>query len=135
MKKVGVLLLAFLLLGCVHKLEIINFETGQVINGQYNEADRKVTVYMPDGQILTGKYSALSNATALFGTGFGFTGTTTTTTMGTGIAAGGKGQAYALLKSDTSNLMMEILVSYSEWSGHGFGEAITNDGRKFKVQF
>ena len=31
--------------------------------------------------------------------------------------------------------MMEIAVSYSEWSGDGYGEATTNDGRKYKVQF
>jgi len=31
--------------------------------------------------------------------------------------------------------MMEIAVSYSEWSRDGYGVATTNDGRKYKVQF
>ncbi len=30
---------------------------------------------------------------------------------------------------------MESIVFYSEWTGHGFGETRTNDGRTFKVQF
>ena len=61
---------------------------------------------MPDGEVLFGKYSAISNTTPVFQTGFG-----------------------------VSTLMMEIIVSYSEWTGHGYGEATTNDGRKYKVQF
>jgi hypothetical protein len=49
--------------------------------------------------------------------------------------SGGEAKAHAFLKSNKSNLMMEIIVSYSDASGHGFGEAQTNDGRRFKVQF
>jgi hypothetical protein len=135
MVETGVLFLTLLLLSCTHRVDLIDFNTGQVLKGEYNEANRKVTVYMPDGQILTGKYSAIDNAGTFFGTGFGFSGTTISTSFGQGVVAGGRGQVYALLKSNKSKLMMEIIVSHSKWGGHGFGEAITNDGRKYKVQF
>ena len=51
------------------------------------------------------------------------------------VSSGGVAYAYALLHSNTGKLMMEIIVQYSQWNGHGFGEARTNDGRRFKVQF
>lgn len=143
MKKLFCLLAALFLTACAHSLQLVEFETGQVLNGEYNELNRTVTVTMPDGEVLTGKYSALTNAAVTFGSAFGsgtaFSGNTSATAFGSsfgyGISAGGQSSAYALLKSEKSNLMMEILVKYSEWSGHGFGEARTNDGRRYKVQF
>ncbi len=135
MKKVLFLALCFSISGCVHKLDIVNFQTGQVLEGNYNELNRMVTVIMPDGEVLTGKYSAVNNASFSFGTASAFSGTAMATGLGYGISSGGQGQAYALLKSASSSLLMEMVVSYSEWTGHGFGEARTNDGRIFKVQF
>lgn len=86
-------------------------------------------------EILSGKYSALSNATVTFGNAFAFSGASTSSAFGSGITAGGQSNAYALLTSKTSKLAMEIICVYSEWSGQGFGEARTNDGSVFKVQF
>jgi hypothetical protein len=50
---------------------------------------------------------------------------------------GGTGRAYALISSTKpgSKLMMEVIVSYGVLSGHGWGEARTNDGRKYRVTF
>lgn len=50
---------------------------------------------------------------------------------------GGTGQAYALISSTKpgSKLMMEVLATYGVLSGHGWGEARTNDGRKYKLTF
>ncbi|MDI6775666.1 MAG: hypothetical protein QMD03_00250 [Syntrophales bacterium] len=135
MKRFLLIVLSFIIAGCVHKIEITHFQTGQVLQGNYNELNRIVTVVMPDGEVLKGKYSAVSNASFSFGTATAFSGAATATGFGYGISSGGKSQAYALLKSKTSTLMMEIIVAYSEWTGHGFGEARTNDGRSYKVQF
>ena len=76
---------------------------------------------MPYGQILKGKHSAISNASFTFGTSTSYSGDATATGFGYGISSGGQGQAYALLKSETSGLMMEIIATYSDWTGHGFG--------------
>ncbi len=129
------ILFAILLVGCVHKIELTHFQTGQVLQGEYNTGSYKISITMPNGEILSGKYVALENASFSFGTATAFSGMASATAFGQGIAVGGAGQAYALLKSEKSSLMMEIVASYSEWSGHGFGEARTNDGRTFKVQF
>lgn len=137
------MLVLLLLSGCVHKMQIVNFETGTVLDAQYNEANRMVTVIMPDGEILTGQYSAVSNASFSIGNTFGsataYSGISSATAYGSStsyaLTSGGASNAYALLRSSTSKLMMEIIVQYSGWNGHGFGEARVNDGRHFKVQF
>lgn len=135
MKNVLLVLSVILVTACVHTIEIVQFDTGEVLQGSYNELDRTVTVTMTNGEVLKGKYSAMSNAAFTFATANVYSGMVSTTGFGYGITAGGGSQAYALLKSNTSKLMMEIIVNYSEWSGHGFGEARTNDGRIYKVQF
>lgn len=122
--------------GCVHKMQIVNFETGTVLDAKYNEANRMVTVIMPDGEVLTGQYSAVSNASFSIGNTFGsYSGVSSTISTSYAVTSGGASNAYALLRSNVSKLMMEVIVQYSEWNGHGFGEARTNDGRRFKVQF
>jgi len=130
-----VFFLSLFLNGCVHKIQLSHVETGQVIQGQYNTFTRGVGVAMPDGEVLTCGYSAIENASFSFGTATAFSGLSSATGMGYGITSGGRGQAYSLLKSETSSLMMELIVSYSEWTGHGFGEARTNDDRIYKIQF
>lgn len=125
-----------LLTGCTtRQIVLVDFQTGQTINGKLNEFDRSIIVILPDGEVLAGKYSAISNKTAVFGTGFGMSSHSHGAVITTGVTNDGVGKVYGLLKSNSSSLMMEIVVSYSEWTGHGYGEAITNDGRKFKVQF
>ncbi len=136
MKRLLIIFGAVLLLaGCGKAITLTNFDTGDVLKGRYNSANRTVTVTMPDGQVLSGRYSAISGASMTFGNAYVFSGASTATAFGTGMAVGGASNAYALLVSDTSSLAMEIIVSYSEWTGHGYGEARTNDGRAFKVQF
>ena len=139
---ISILVLLFLS-GCVHKMQMVNFETGTVLDAKYNEANRMVTVVMPNGEVLTGQYSAVSNASFSIGNTFGsataYSGASSATAYGSStsyaVTSGGASNAYALLRSNISKLMMEVIVQYSEWNGHGFGEARTNDGRRFKVQF
>ena len=129
--------------GCVHKMEVVNFKTGDTLEANYNKLNRVVTVIMPNNEVLTGKYSAVSNASFSIGNTFGtstaYSGANTATAYGSAtsyaVSSGGASNAYAILRSKTSKLMMEIIVQYSEWTGNGYGEARTNDGRKFKVQF
>lgn len=141
------LIIAFIIMimftGCVYKMQVVNFETGVTLDAEYNKADKSVKVVMPDGEVLIGKYSAVSNATFSMGNTFGsataYSGANSATAYGNatswGMSSGGASNAYALLHSDKSKLMMEIIVQYSDWTGNGFGEARTNDGRRFKVQF
>jgi len=128
------------LAGCAttRQLTLVDFQTGHTLEGEMNKSDRSITVTMLDGEVLYGKYSSISNTAPVYETGVGVsTGSHRGSIFGTGITigSGGPSKRYGLLKSNTSNLMMEIDVSYSELSGHGYGEAITNDGREYKVQF
>ena len=129
------LLFVLVFVGCAHKITFTNFESGEILNGEYNTADKSIKVTMPNGEMLIGSYAAISSSSILFGNSFATSGGATATGFGTGIAVGGNSKAYAILSSQKSSLMMELLVSYSEWNGHGFGEAKTYDGKIYKVQF
>ena len=96
-----------LLAGCAGGLKLTHFQTGQVLHGEYSQISRGITVTMPDGEVLKGQYSAVQDAASNITTG------------------------YALLTSETSGLMMEIIIKYG---GHIFGIAKTNDGRTYRVQ-
>lgn len=146
MKKLGYLFIVVSILlftGCTYKMDVIDFDKGTVLDAEYTKMNREVKVVMPNGEVLKGKYSALTNASFSFATTNAvsnvYSGNQVATGIGNGssygMTTGGVSRAYALLRSEASNLMMELIVSYSEWSGHGFGEARTNDGRRYKVQF
>lgn len=133
----------FIFSGCSHKMTYIDFSNGEVLEGHYTEMSKDVEVKMPNGEVLKGKYSNIHNSSFTFGnsftTGVATTGTTTAfgsaNTFGNSFTVGGAGKAYALLRSQSSKLMMELIVDYNVWDGSGFGEARTNDGRRYKVQF
>jgi hypothetical protein len=134
MKTLSCLLLLAFLSGCVvHDIHFIHFDTGEVLTGEFQEITRDISVTMPNGELLSGKYSAVSNDSFMFGTSFGRVGRTPVFGTSTGVSTGGASSAYALLKSEKSKLMMELIVSYS--GTHGYGEARTNDGREYRVQF
>lgn len=121
------------LAGCAHTLTLVDFQKGETVLGKYTDGGG-VTVTMPSGEVLSGKYSVVDNARFTFATATAVAGGQVAAGSATGITTGGSGQAYALLRSPTSRLMMEIIATYGS-SGHGFGEARTNDGRVFRVQF
>lgn len=132
--------LLLMMAGCAHRLTFTNFDTGEILKGTANLA-KTIRVTMKDGEVVEGKYSAVSSDSVAFGFGSAtaFSGAQMATAFGSGttIMAGGPGRAYAILRSTTlgSKLMMELLVSYNALSGHGFGEARTNDGRSYRVTF
>ena len=135
MRKVIILLL-LTIIGCAPKLYVFHlwdFEKSKVLQGHY-DMKNDVTVAMPGGEILMGKYCVVDNSSFTFGSATATSGLTTASSYGYGYTISGRVQVYALLKSKTSDLMMEIIVSYGQWTRQGFGEARTNDGRSFKVQ-
>jgi hypothetical protein len=137
MKHTFTLLIALtctLLVGCAHSIALVNFNSGETLAGEYNSGTREISVIMPNGETLKGQYSAASNASVSYGTGFASSGGNFASGFGTSVSSGGASQAYALLRSSTSKLMMEMVVTYGS-NGQGFGEARTNDGRTYKVQF
>lgn len=144
------LIFALVLAGCMTRsATLVDFQTGQVIKGKFTDSPATggtVEIAMPNGEVLTGRYSAVRDVDQLSFTSATMTGTASygaqTAFMsgsgfGTTRTVGGRGNAYALLTSTTpgSSLVMEVIVTYGVLDGHGFGEARTNDGRMYKVQF
>ena len=108
-KLITVVIMSLLLCSCNgvinRRVTLTQFETGEVIVGTVNVMSHWISVTMPDGELLEGKFTT----------------------------AGGN-QAYALLKSAKGNLILELSVTYNE-SGSGFGDAHTNNGKQYRVQF
>lgn len=130
----------FLLVGCAPmQLDIVDFNSGASLQGQYDDIENVATVMMPSGEVLSGKLSTLRQGSDSysndFGTSkdssgkkaktnnFGHTSTTSRTT-----------EAFGILRSNRSNLIMEMKLNYENLSGNGFGEAKTNDGKTYKIQ-
>ena len=137
--------------GCVvtRSATLVEFASGEVLHGKFTDSAATggtVEVTMPNGELLSGRYSAIrgtdevefSSAT-VSATAVGASGMASVSGSGIGTqrTVGGQGKAYALLTSATpgSKLVMEIIVIYGVLDGHGFGEAKTNDNRSYKVQF
>jgi hypothetical protein len=113
---------------------LTSLERGETLTGSFGPG-RAVKITMPDGEILEGTYSVASNATFSTGTAVARSGNSITTISSHVANSGGASEAYALVKSQKSRLMMEIIVTYSPTNTQGFGEARTDDGRVYKVQF
>ena len=135
MKKVLLFVAILLMTGCTHRIQFTHFKSGETLNGTYSELNKILTVVMKNGETLSGKYTLMPNASFSFGSASVYSGASYANAYSRGITVGGTSKAYALLRSNSSKLMMEVIVVYSEWDGHGYGEARTNRGRKYKVQF
>ncbi len=130
----------FLFTGCGPKhLDVVDFEKGITLQGEYDDIENIATVILPSGEVLSGKLSTLkqgsnsysydygkgkdSTGTKNKSNNYGYTSSTSTTT-----------EAFGILRSNRSNLIMEMKLNYENLSGNGFGEAKTNDGKIYKVQ-
>jgi hypothetical protein len=99
---------------------------------------KTLTLTLPDGEVMEGRYAAVSDAT--FSTGFAtgtFTagravGTANSTAYGFGLGSHGNG--YALLKGNRGTVM-ECVFQFNPMNNHGFGEARTNKGDQYKMIF
>jgi len=136
MKRIFLILLIILpLTSCTQSIKFVNFKKGTVIHGEANTITKNVTVNMPNGEILEGKYTELCGGTTSLGSSFVIFDNNVINSLKTQSKRSNTCFDYVLLHSNQSNLMME-LVGYSDYlSGHGYGKAKTNDGRNFKVQF
>ncbi|MDR1285765.1 MAG: hypothetical protein LBJ88_06165 [Campylobacteraceae bacterium] len=145
MKKIFFLFMIVLFLGgCAskHDVMLIGFNSEDVLKSVFDEKTQTVTVTMPDGEVLSGNYSSLDSEEPMyFSNTFGYSSGSRYRSGGTfggigiGLNFGYESTKYALLTSQTSPLKMEILVTIKNWSKNGFGEAKTNDGRVYKIQF
>jgi hypothetical protein len=124
--------------GCSYKVQLIDFDKGETLQGGFNTCTRAVWVFMPDGSRLSGKYVEIRDDKISFGSGTGsvFAGASfgAFSTFGSSFSLGSTSIGYAILKHPDSKLMMEVLVK-ANWDNTGMGEARTNDGRHYKVIF
>ncbi|MDR1007003.1 MAG: hypothetical protein LBL65_00365 [Campylobacteraceae bacterium] len=134
----------FLFTGCAlkHNIALVGFNTEGILKGVFDEKDQIVTVTMEDGEILKGKYSSFDDDGAVtFGNTIGYSSGSRYRRggsfggIGMGINFGSENKKYALLTSETSSLKMEIAIMLRSWAKNGIGEAKTNDGRVYKIQF
>lgn len=129
--------IAFNLIGCTHPLKIVDVKDGTVIHGEYHESGKRVTVTMPDGELLEGLLSKYFPSSTTFGSATGFItsparATTVPTTFNTtAMTISSSGQAYSILIGNKGTVM-EILMNYTV--NQGFGDAVTNKGKSYKVQ-
>ena len=93
--------------------------------GTFTQSPRKVTITLPNGEIFAGQWSAVKNAAFTFG----LTGDVAASPTFVGVGD----QVYALLKSN-QGVLMEVIANYGSGTG-GVGQARTNDGRTYRVQF
>ncbi|MFV0481185.1 MAG: hypothetical protein ACK5LP_04300 [Campylobacteraceae bacterium] len=145
MKKLILILgLAFLFVGCSSKydLTLTGFNSNEVLVGVLDESTEMVTVTMPNGEVLSGKYNSYGSGdvSTTVSTGFGHSSGGRYSSGGNfgGIGlgfnfGGGDFTKYALLTNENSTLKMDVIVTKN--SGKGFGEAKTNDGREYRIQF
>jgi hypothetical protein len=138
------MLALFLFAGCAlkHDIALVGFNTDGVLKGVFDEKDQTVTVTMENGEILKGKYSSFDDESMItFGNTLGYSsgsrrrGSGSFGGIGIGMNFGSESKKYALLTSETSSLKMEIAIMLQSWAKNGMGEAKTNDGRVYKIQF
>jgi len=153
LNKIFVLMALFILTGCVMQATLVDVSTGVTLKAKFTDnsgTGGKCQVQMPDGELLTGRYSGVrgtdeisfSNAvgnrnskTEFNKNGVNSNTNGTFSVAGSTRTIGGQGKAYAILTSTKpgSTLVMEIISIYNVVSGGGFGDAKTNDGRVYKV--
>ena len=121
--------------GCSQTLKLVEFKSGDSFSGTFDQSNHEVRIVLSDGEVLSGKYRATSNARFSLGTSLGRVGSHGIWGISPHVGFRTKKHAYALLDSASSNLLMEVIVDYNALWGGGYGEARTNDGREFKVLF
>ena len=110
--------------GCVRRFTLTDFTTGVIATGTFTSS-RTAKITLPNGELFTGQWSAVKNAAFTFG----LTGEVETSPTFVGVGD----QIYALLKSN-KGVLMEAIANYGSGTG-GVGQARTNDGRTYRLQF
>ena len=118
--------------GCATPMRFVEFTTADTLSGTFDRGKGEIRVVMPDGEVLSGSYRITSGARFTIGTRLGGHYGIGVTPR---ISIPSKKKIYALIGKPRSNLLMEVILEYNRWSRKGYGEAITNDGREYKVIF
>ena len=121
--------------GCVTTMKFVEFSSGDTLSGTFDKGKGEIRVIMPDGDVLSGIYRITTGARFTIGASIGKYGKHTGIGITPRVSLPSKKQVYALIGNTTSNLLMEVILDYNRWTGGGHGEAITNDGREYKVIF
>lgn len=124
--------ICFTFAGCTHRLKLTELDTGKTLKGVYDVTYKTITVTMPDGEVLEGKYYPASKNPY---PGILTPATAPKTGFGSGVPSGMKADDYALLESEKTKLMMEVFLYFDSFSEKGFGFARTNDGRRYKIKY
>jgi hypothetical protein len=145
MKNFIPIFLLALLTGCVGTphATFYDMENGRTFTGTFNLFARTCQVTMPSGVILHGKLFAENNARSSVSFGQGSTlantplGLVSSSEFGTrtAISPANRGEGWAILTSPDGKITMEIHVISDGYGNSGYGEATTNDGKKYKLMW
>lgn len=105
----------------IHPIKLVDVKEGKTLKGEYDNNTNIVKVWMANGEVLEGIYTFNKVSSFTFDNRSNFSNTIYK-----------NGRAYAILKGDKGTVM-EIMVDVSGYSG--FGEAVTNTGKRYGVQF
>ncbi len=116
-------------------MELVDFRSGASAEGFWDQGKGELRLYLEDGEVLSGKYVKMNNARFTIGAGLGGSRHFSGVRVYPSVGINGKGNFYALLHSEKSSLVVEVVADYNLWSRKGYGEARSNDGRVYKVVF
>lgn len=134
-ERVGsLLLLSVMLSGCAQTLHLINFQSGQRLEGKLSRRNNSVEVQMPDGEKLRGSYSHYAPSKTILTEGVRTRENPDAESDSSAetVVKSDAGEGYSVLTGDRGTVM-EMKFKFAGESG--FGEAVTNRGVKYKVQF
>ncbi|MBA4369489.1 MAG: hypothetical protein C0403_17825 [Desulfobacterium sp.] len=130
------IMVGFFISGCSSHLKLISLDSGNTLEGRYDSVYTEITVTMPNGEILTGKYRSAKDTPFPSSEDYEQTDPPPKSGFGSGIPHGIRADVYALLKSEKTDLMMEVFLGYDSFKGgDGFGFARTNDKRSYKIKY
>ena len=130
------LMLAFFLAGCSHNLTLKNLKSQRTLKGRYDTAYSEITVTMPGGDILKGKYRPATDHPFPTEKQYNLPDPPPKSGFGSGLPHGLRADVYAFLNSEKTDLMMEVFLGYDSFKGgDGFGFARTNDKRTYKIKY
>jgi len=129
-------LIGFLATGCASHLKLRNLESGRTLKGRYDTVYKEITVSMPNGDQLTGKYRPATENPVPSEKEFKMPDPPPKSGFGSGVPHGIRADVYALLKSEKTDLMMEVFLGYDSFrGGDGYGFARTNDKQSYKITY
>lgn len=140
MKTIIGVFLVILLAGCVTTARLYNLDTGEILSASYSSygtGHGKITLTRPNGQILTGEYTTISENSSTWGFGSANVSAGSqyawATAQGFSFTSSGKQFGSAVCVGE--GLVIEVVYAVDVWSGHGNGVGKDNKGGKYRLQF